>query len=584
MEARSPLPCLLSPFSDGQGSKPIERVRTNVQSQGTEREATRRDRASPGQAGDRGQLERSAEVFEMILQTSPDAVENYLTLKDIYRQLERNSDLKRIIKGLAQVYLNSSQAENAANQYAEVLEIDPGDAEVVAKLRELGYAPDDAKTLRLKVHLQEIRGQCEQKLQELEKAEQAFLKASAKVRDARRGDDEETGRMLRAIEEAAEKELRELLEEHERWLRDGRTEVFNQVAEGLKKKADRIIEEDEFGDVRKSVKKAEKILAGTDRVFEEEWRRLSEEREREFQQKTGELKRKHEMQLRSAWQEWVARSERDQAAADLALRKVKEELRVLQATLREKEKTLGKDGKTPAGQPGRAGLSACHAQAGPPQARPQPAPSACPRSRTGVGAGSADAARVSPPPSGAARDRVFEKPDVVVVAPPASQVFDETPQEMRSSQAKPATARDEVGKALGAILVQHGLVTRERLDEAITKQGSDRRPIGEILVEAGYATQEDIINALVAQAGVPYLPLNNYDVSEEVASLVSGDLARKLALMPVDKIGGSLLVAMGIPLNNEHKEELLRHLGGLKVKFFISSWSDIKAKHEQHYS
>ena len=182
---------------------------------------------------------------------------------------------------------------------------------------------------------------------------------------------------------------------------------------------------------------------------------------------------------------------------------------------------------------------------------------------------------------------MFEKPDVVVVAPPASQGFDETSQEIRPPQgvtpAKGGT-RDEVGKALGAILVQHGLVTRERLDEAIAKQGSDRRPIGEILVEAGYATQEDIINALVAQAGVPYLPLNNYDVSEEVASLVSGDLARKLALMPVDKIGSSLLVAMGIPLNNEHKEELLCHLGGLKVKFFISSWSDIKAKHEQHYS
>jgi len=555
-----------------------------VLSQGTEREATRRNRASPGQAGDRGQLERSAEVFEMILQTSPDAVENYLTLKDIYRQLERSSDLKRITKGLAQVYLNSNQAEHAANQYAEVLEIDPGDAEVVAKLRELGYAADDVKTLGLKVQLQEIRGQCEHKLQELEKAEQAFLKATAKVRDARRGDDEESGKMLREIEEAAEKELRELLEEHERWLRDGQTEVFNQVAEGLKKKADRIIEEDEFGDVRKSVKKAEKILAGTDRVFGEEWRRLGEEREREFQQKTEELKRKHEMQLRSAWQELVARSERDQAAADLALRKVKEELRVLQATLREKEKILGKDGTSPSGHAVRPG---------PPQARPQPAgqpaercavrdPIPETRSRKsergvwGLGSGRQETED--------RRQGTFEKPDVVVVAPPASQGFDETPQEIRPEPVKPATARDEVGKALGAILVQHGLVTRERLDEAIAKQGSDRRPIGEILVEAGYATQEDIINALVAQAGVPYLPLNNYDVSEEVASLVSGDLARKLALMPVDKIGCSLLVAMGIPLNNEHKEELLCHLGGLKVKFFISSWSDIKAKHEQHYS
>lgn len=576
----------------------MERTTTNLLSQGTEHEVTQRNRAIPDgemtdnpksriqnpthtQAADGEQLERSAEVFEMILQASPDAIENYITLKDIYRRLKRDADFTRITKGLAQVYLNGNQALQAAKQYADVLEIGAGDADVLAKLHELGYATDDPNTLKLNVELQEIRDQAEQRVQELQKAEEAFLKATARVRDARRGEDEETGETLRSIEQASEKELRELWEEHERWLDEGRTDVFDQVAEGLRKKADRIIAENEFGDVRKSVKQAEKVLAATDRVFEEEWRRAAQEREKEFRTNTESLKRKYEMRLRAAWQEGVARSERDQAAADLALRKVKAELRQLQARLCEKEKALGDAQEAPPFQSPNSRDEVSHQAS---------------RIRDGEAAGGDAGAMRSPreentpvvlADSSPGHKAAFEKPQVIVVAPPTTPVPDGSPPEERtqpSQEDKHATAKDEVGKALGAILVQHGVITRDRLDEALAKQGRNHRPLGEILVESGYATREDIINALVVQSGVPYLPLDNYEVSEEAAGLVPGELARKLGVTPVDTIGDTLLIAMAIPLNNEQKQSLQRHVGDWKLKCFIAHWSDIKAKHEQHYS
>lgn len=576
----------------------MEETRTNVLTHGTEREAAQGNRAigdggmtnkpkarsqeptSP-EAGERGQLDRSAEVFERILESSPDAIENYITLKDIYGRLGRNSDFTRITKGLARVYLNGNQPLQAAKQYAEVLEMDAADAEALAKLHELGYADQDPKALKLTLELQEIRDRCEHKTQELKKAEEVFLKASARVRDARRGDDEETGNMLGSIEDASEKELRKLWEEHERWLDQGRTEVFNQVTEGLRKKADRIIADNESGDVRKSVKQAEKVLAAAERVFEEEWCRVAQEREKEFRTRAESLKREYEMQLRAAWQEGVARSERDQAAADLALRKVKEDLRQLQATLREKEKALAEVKEAPPVVPSRRcddvsrqtgkiepGKTASEDAAGARAIRHEVTPVVC----------------AVPTPG---HEAAFKKPEVVVVAPPAPPEPDKSSAKVESrppQENKAAATRDEVGKALGAILVKHGVITRDQLDEALARQGKYHRPLGEILVESGYATPEDIINALVAQSGVPYLPLDNYEVSEEVAILVPGELARKLSVTPVDTIGGTLLIAMAIPLNSEQKQELQRHVGDWKLKCFIAHWSDIKAKHERHYS
>jgi type IV pilus assembly protein PilB len=128
------------------------------------------------------------------------------------------------------------------------------------------------------------------------------------------------------------------------------------------------------------------------------------------------------------------------------------------------------------------------------------------------------------------------------------------------------------------------VVSRERLDEAVARQAKDHKPIGQILVEAGYAKEEDIISALVAQAGVPYLPLENYDISDDVATMVPKEIALKHTLMPVDRIGDTLLVAMGIPLNKDQKDEVQRHSGNMKVSYFISSWSHIKQKHEQYYA
>jgi len=496
-----------------------------VQSQGTKREPTQ-DNGS----ADKGQLERSAGMFEMILQTAPDAVENYLALKDIYRQLNRIGDFKRITNGLAEVYLGSNQRERAAKEYGEVLEIDPNDAEALGKLQEMGYAAADLPSLKAQSELQDLRERYEQKAQDLQKAEEAFLKASAKARDARRGEDEETNNVLQDIEKRAEKELKQLVAEHERWLTDGRTEVFNEVAESLKEKADRIIRADECKDIRKSIKKAERLLASTDRVFEEFFARIWEEREREFPQKTEEVKQRHERGLHAAWQEAVSDAEGEESAADMRLRKIKEEVRELEGEVKEFSRKGAKVAK-------------------------------------GKELESAD------------------NSEVVVVAPTGLQSVDEASGgASRTEATREPTTRDEVGKALGAILVQHGLVSREHVEEAIAKQGDDHRPIGEILVQCGYATEEDIVNALVAQAGVPYLPLANYEIGDDVAETIPPKLARRYAVMPADRIGRScLLVAMGIPLNDEQKKEVQRHVGPMKIKYFISSWSDIKAKHEEHY-
>ncbi|MFQ5791092.1 MAG: hypothetical protein ACE5JI_11535 [Acidobacteriota bacterium] len=484
-------------------------------------------------------------MFEMILQTAPDDLQNYLALKDIYRQLKRVEDFKRVVKGLAGVYLASGQKEDAAREYAEVLEVDPTDGESLEKLEDTGYTETDFPALKVEAKLKEIRNKYEQKLGELREAEEALLKATANARNPADGGTQGQGEgtdhasAWRAVPPGRERKTQQLVAEHERWLTEGRLEVFNQVAKTLKKEADRIIETNEYGDIRKSVREAEKLIASTDRVFQEEWERVRTERESEFREKFEDMKRQKKVELQSARQQVVERAREDEAAAERGLKEVERELRQLETELEEKERLLRARRKVASGE--------------------------------GVARGQSR------------RRRDTRSPEVVVIAPNPMVESSKPPEETADDDSSRKVARDEPGKTLGAILVQHGLVTRQHIEEAIAEQKKNHRPIGQILVESGYATEEDIIGALVAQAGVPYLPLGNYDIRQDVATTISKEVASKYALMPVDRIAGTLLVAMGIPLNKEQKVEVERHAQGMNVTYFISSWSDIKAKHEQHY-
>lgn len=486
---------------------------------------------------DKEQLEQSAEIFEMILQTAPDDIQNYLALKEIYRQLERKPDLNRISRGLAGVHLASGQRQQAAQELVQILESDPADGEALQKLQEAGYSSSDLPLLKIEVSLKKIRAKYELKLKELRGSEETHAEAAARVRELAAREGEEKHRILQTIEEEAERKTQQVIEEKQLWLNEGRTEVFNQVAQRLKQEADRIIRTDHFGKMSKSVKEAQKLLASTDSVFQEEWQRLNEQREKEFHEKFEQVRREKEEKLRTAWDDAVTGARECETAAEQRLHQVKRELQSLETEMREKDALLK----------GSRGVGSGEDS---PEAKSN-------RSSTLFGQ---ELARLQTPTDAA--DSLEED-----IAEAAARRF----------------VRDEAGKTLGAILVQHGVVSPHHLEEAIAGQKKNHRPIGEILVQSGYATQEDIINALVAQAGVPYLPLANYEISDDTAMVIPKELATKYALMPVDRIAGGLLVAMGIPLNKEQKQEVHQHVRGMRITYFISSWSDIKAKHEQYY-
>ena len=137
-------------------------------------------------------------------------------------------------------------------------------------------------------------------------------------------------------------------------------------------------------------------------------------------------------------------------------------------------------------------------------------------------------------------------------------------------------------KKLGELLIERSVITKKQLEHALETQKAKGGLIGQVLVGLGYATEETIAQALTAQYGFPYLPLENYEIDSEVVKIVPKNVATQFCLIPIDKIGSNLTIAMSNPLNNLAIEDI-ELVSGLCVQIFVSTATDIKNAIEKYY-
>jgi type IV pilus assembly protein PilB len=142
--------------------------------------------------------------------------------------------------------------------------------------------------------------------------------------------------------------------------------------------------------------------------------------------------------------------------------------------------------------------------------------------------------------------------------------------------------RKVVNKQLGEILVERGVLSRVQLEKVLVFQKEKGILFGEALVQMKLGSEEDVVQALTCQYGFPYLPLANYEIIPEVAAIVPRGVCKQYCLVPIDKIGRSLTLAMADPLNVQALEDLEKSTG-CSVQAFISTATEINTAIDRYY-
>jgi type IV pilus assembly protein PilB len=102
---------------------------------------------------------------------------------------------------------------------------------------------------------------------------------------------------------------------------------------------------------------------------------------------------------------------------------------------------------------------------------------------------------------------------------------------------------------LGSMLVSSGLIADDQLKKALSVQKSEGGRLGSILVKLGFVQEDKLMTFLSKQYGVPYVDLNKFEINPAVIKHIPAEVAQKYRIMPINRAGATITIAMVDPSN-----------------------------------
>src|SRR5688572_6255464 len=97
---------------------------------------------------------------------------------------------------------------------------------------------------------------------------------------------------------------------------------------------------------------------------------------------------------------------------------------------------------------------------------------------------------------------------------------------------------------LGDALVQQGLITSERLDEALKEHKRTGKLLGRVLVEAGHVSEEQVARTVAGQLDVPYIDLRRFEIDPGVVRMLTEVQTRRFRALVLEDRRDTYLVGL----------------------------------------
>lgn len=138
-------------------------------------------------------------------------------------------------------------------------------------------------------------------------------------------------------------------------------------------------------------------------------------------------------------------------------------------------------------------------------------------------------------------------------------------------------------QALGEFLVSEAkLISAEQAQAAQAKAKAEGITLDAALVASQVVSEDAILGALSQARYFPHLQLDRYAIRKKALDTVSREDAVRLSVMPVDKLGSLLQLAMVNPLDEE-TVALIHARTGLEVKRCIATRAELERGIEKWY-
>ena len=138
------------------------------------------------------------------------------------------------------------------------------------------------------------------------------------------------------------------------------------------------------------------------------------------------------------------------------------------------------------------------------------------------------------------------------------------------------------GGRLGELLVRENLISLAQLQRAHDEQRQSGERLGYTLTKLGFIDETELTQFLSKAYGVPSISLADFDIKREVIDLVPKEVATRHLCIPVNRAGGTLIVAMADPSNLTAIDDL-KFLTSYNIEVVVASEAAIREAITKYY-
>ena len=135
---------------------------------------------------------------------------------------------------------------------------------------------------------------------------------------------------------------------------------------------------------------------------------------------------------------------------------------------------------------------------------------------------------------------------------------------------------------IGELLVRENLISLQQLQKAQEEQKKAGGRLGYQLTKLGFIEESELTAFLSKQYGVPAIDLNEFEIDPDVIKLVPREVVEKHLIIPVNRAGASLIVAMSDPSNIFAIDDI-KFLTGYNIEVVVAAEGAIRKAIEKYY-
>ena len=139
-----------------------------------------------------------------------------------------------------------------------------------------------------------------------------------------------------------------------------------------------------------------------------------------------------------------------------------------------------------------------------------------------------------------------------------------------------------MAERLGELLIKRNYITPEQLKRASDEQKLKGGRLESNLVRLGYIKEDELLSFLSAQYRVPSVKISKMEINPNVIKLIPSSLSKKYFIIPINRMGSKVTLAMADPSNIVVIDEI-KFMTGFNVEPVVASETEIIDAIKKYY-